>query len=96
MSRPGRVRTQWRDGTKCDHRSDEPCEKCDAARARPIAAPFAVSFGEQMFEHLFPIDEKVRPITSREELRQECVARGLQAQTLEDSMTFRGGPDRWI
>jgi len=92
----GRVRTQWRDGHKCDHRQDEPCERCEAARARPIAAPLAVSFNETVYEHMFTIDEKMYPVSSREQLRQECLKRGMKSDYLENSLTFRGGADRWI
>lgn len=91
-----RVRTQWRDGHKCDHRSDEPCPRCDEAKTRPIAAPLTVSFGEMYYEHLFKIDEPVRPITSREELRRECIKRGVKSDYLENTCTFKGGADRWI
>jgi len=91
-----RVRTQWADGYKCDHRKDEPCDHCDAARARPIAAPLAISFGEHVFEHMFTIDEPVRPFTSREELRQECIKRGVTSDYLANTTMFKSGPDRWI
>ncbi len=85
-----------RSNTGCDHWSDEPCERCDGWRERPIAMPAAQSFGEHVLEHMFHPWETPYPVTSREQLRQECEKREVYSHYLRDSMGWHSGPRRWI
>lgn len=89
-------RYRVRSNTGCSHWSDEPCERCDAWRTAPVCAPATQTFTDITLEHMYDPWETPRPISSREELRQECIKRDVTSQYLRDSMLFRSGPTRWI
>lgn len=82
----------------CNHMSDEPCEVCDEHRRRVVIfAPSVQSFPSDFKnEHAFAVGEPVIPVSSREELRQQCDAKGVESHYLRDSTTWRSGKDRWI
>lgn len=84
-------------GNGCNHRSDAPCTRCWAEWRREARAPLVVSFPDELFmEHAFDPWDRVRPVSSREGLRQLCEAQGVTSHYLRDSMTWKTGPNRWI
>lgn len=101
-TRRWRIRIRRRDGTNCDHFSDEECTACaedrkDApTRLGALLAPAVHTFHGGYFEHLYDPWHPVPEITSREQLRQECEKQGCYAKTLQDSMHFRHGPIKWF
>lgn len=96
MSRPWRIRVRRLNGPDCDHLSTTPCTQCAADLAKPIALPAYHAFPETIYEHLFAPGEVMYPISSREQLRQECDRRGVYSKALRDSMHFQHGPTKWF
>lgn len=92
---PFRIRS-----STCNHMSDEPCTACDETRKRNIISlrPPAIHRFPEDFknEHAFHPWELVVPVSSREELRQQCADRGVESHYLRDSSTWRSGRTRWI
>jgi hypothetical protein len=90
------MRFRIRSNTGCDHWNTEACERCASDAERPLAIPYVQSFNERIYEHMYDPWETPRPISSREELRQECVKRGVFSHDLRDSMVFKSGPTKWF
>lgn len=86
------------------HYCPKPCAQC--AHDRFLARVFppqriarstsVISFGEHVYDNIFHPWEKPFPISSPEQLRQECVARGVNSERLQNSMIWRSGETRWI
>jgi len=58
--------------------------------------PATWSFLVSTYENMFHPWEKPYEITSREQLRQECIARGVINKGLKESTIFKDREDRWI
>jgi hypothetical protein len=82
--------------TGCNHVMGDPCARCDAQMSGPICTPAIQSFPEAIYDNMYHPWETPKPISSREELRQECERRGVYSHSLRDSMHFKSGPTRWI
>lgn len=91
-----RTRVRRRDGTSCSHYDDEPCARCIEDRQRPISFPAIQRFEPTVYEHLFEAGEPMYPISSRQQLLEECVRRGSTSHLLRDSGIFPDQPKRWF
>jgi len=83
--------------TGCNHLIGEPCERCEADMAAAPRTPAVVSFPDELvMEHAFDPWDPVRPVSSREELRQLCNKQGVTSHYLRDSMVWKTGETRWV
>jgi len=101
MSTTWRTKIKRGDGRpNCNHPSDEPCTLCDEDRKRahnrPIQAPSTWSFMVDTYEHMFHPWERPYEITSRQQLREESIKRGVVSKQLKESTIFKSDPDRWV
>lgn len=97
MSTVWRTKVRRVDGRlDCNHLSDQPCLLCEEDKAKPIKMPAVHTFRGGIYEHMFHPWETPYEITSREQLREESIKRGVVSKDLKDSMHFRHNPDRWV
>lgn len=87
------------------HYQQQPCEQCgvNAFLRRvglladtPRRYHSVQSFGEIVIDNMFAPWETPFPVTSREQLREECAKRGVYSQYLLDSVHWHAGGRKWF